>query len=358
MTTSPSLFSPVALRGVALRNRIGVSPMCQYSAVDGFATDWHLVHLGSRAVGGAGLVIAEATAVTPDGRISPADLGIWSDDHVPALRRITRFILDQGAVPGIQLCHAGRKASTAVPWQGNHALAPDEGGWRPIYAPSAIPFRPKDPVPDALTTAQIRATVAAFADAARRAVAADFRVIELHAAHGYLLHEFLSPLSNQRTDEYGGSLENRTRMVREVVEAVRGAIPEEIPLVVRISATDWVPGGWDVEQSIALARQLRPLGVDLFDCSTGGVVPGVPIPVGPGYQIEFAERIRRESGMCTAAVGLITDPEQAESIVRDGRADMVFLARQMLRDPYWPLHAARQLGLRIGWPAQYERARD
>ena len=358
MTTTSTLFSPVALRGVALRNRVGVSPMCQYSAIDGCATDWHLVHLGSRAVGGAGLVIAEATAVAADGRISPGDLGIWRDDHVAPLRRITRFVLDQGAVPGVQLSHAGRKASTAVPWEGNHAVTADDGGWRPIFAPSAIPFRPKDPTPEALSVAQIHDTVDAFAQAARRAREADFRVIELHAAHGYLLHEFLSPLSNQRTDAYGGSVENRTRIVREVVEAVRSQWPEEFPLLIRISATDWAPGGWDVDQSIALARQLRPLGVDMFDCSSGGIVPGVSIPVAPGYQIEFAERIRREAGVCTAAVGLITDPSQAEAIVRDGRADMVFLARQMLRDPYWPLHAARQLGVPIAWPVQYERARD
>lgn len=358
MPPAPALFSPVALRGVALRNRIGVSPMCQYSAVDGLATDWHLVHLGSRAVGGAGLVIAEATAITADGRISPADLGIWSDVHVPGLRRIASFIAEQGAVPGIQLCHAGRKASTAVPWKGNHAVGPDDGGWRPILAPSAIPFRPGDPVPEALTVPQIHAIVDAFAASARRALDAGFRVVELHAAHGYLLHEFLSPLSNQRGDAYGGSLENRTRILREVVEAVRAVWPDELPLLVRISSTDWVPGGWDVDQSIALARQLRPLGVDLFDCSSGGIVPGVRIPVAPGYQTEFAARIRRESGMCTAAVGLITDPAQADAIIRDRHADMVFLARQLLRDPYWPLHAARQLGVQIGWPVQYERARD
>jgi 2,4-dienoyl-CoA reductase-like NADH-dependent reductase (Old Yellow Enzyme family) len=352
------LFAPLTIRGVTFRNRVGVSPMCQYSSTDGFATEWHFVHLGSRAVGGAGLVVAEATAVTADGRISPGDLGIWSDAHVEGLARCARFVEEQGAVAGIQLAHAGRKASTAPPWKGGRAVAEAEGGWRPVYAPSAVPFAPGSPVPEALDEAGIRAVVAAFADGARRAREAGFRVVEVHAAHGYLLHEFLSPLSNRREDAYGGSFENRTRIVREVCEAVRGAWPEELPLFVRFSATDWVEGGWDAEQSVELARLLAPLGVDLVDCSSGGLVPGAKIPVGPGYQAEFAERIRREAGVATAAVGLITDAAQADALVREGRADMVFLARQLLRDPYWPLHAARHLGAAAEWPVQYERAVD
>lgn len=353
------LFSPLRIRGVEFRNRVGVSPMCQYSSMDGFADDWHFVHLGSRAVGGAGAVIAEATAVTPEGRISPQDLGIWSDAHVEGLARCVRFVEEHGAVAGVQLAHAGRKASTAPPWVGNRVVPPEEGGWLPVYAPSPIPFSPKSPIPGALDRAGIDAVVRAFAEGARRAREAGFRLVELHAAHGYLLHEFLSPLSNQRTDEYGGSFEGRTRIVRETVNAVRAVWPDDLPLFVRFSATDWVPGGWDVEQSVELARILRPLGVDLVDCSSGGLVPGAKIPVGPGYQAEFAERIRREAGIATAAVGLITDPEQADRIVREGTAEMVLLARQLLRDPYWPLHAAKQLGVAVDyWPVQYERARD
>jgi 2,4-dienoyl-CoA reductase-like NADH-dependent reductase (Old Yellow Enzyme family) len=352
------LFSPIRMRGVEMRNRIGVSPMCQYSAVDGLADEWHSVHLGSRAVGGAGLVMAEATAVTPEGRISPGDLGIWSDAHAEPLARCARFIQARGAAAGIQLAHAGRKASTAPPWEGGGYLDEAHGGWRPLLAPSALPFRPDSPVPAALDAAGVRAVVAAFADAAARSREAGFRVVEIHAAHGYLLHQFLSPLSNRRGDEYGGSFENRTRIVREVVEAVRGVWPESLPLFVRFSATDWVEGGWDVEQSVELARMLGPLGVDLVDCSSGGLVPGAKIPVGPGYQVDFAERIRREGGIATAAVGLITDPEQADAIVRRGEGDMVFLARQLLRDPYWPLHAARRLGAAAAWPIQYQRAVD
>jgi 2,4-dienoyl-CoA reductase-like NADH-dependent reductase (Old Yellow Enzyme family) len=352
------LFAPLRIRGVTLRNRVAVSPMCQYSSVDGFASEWHLVHLGSRAVGGAGLVMAEATAVTPEGRISPADLGIWMDAHVEPLARCARFIKEQGAVPGIQLAHAGRKASTAAPWLGGRPLEPSEGGWRPIFAPSAVPFRVDDPVPEALDLTGIRRVVSAFATAAQRSLAAEFQVIEIHAAHGYLLHEFLSPLSNQRTDAYGGSFENRTRLVREVVAAVRAVWPERYPLVVRISATDWAANGWDIEQSAELARALGPLGVDMIDCSSGGLVPNVQIPLAPGYQVEFAEQIRREASICTAAVGLITEPAQAEEIIRSGQADLVLLARQLLRDPYWPLRAARQLGAAAEWPPQYLRARD
>jgi 2,4-dienoyl-CoA reductase-like NADH-dependent reductase (Old Yellow Enzyme family) len=362
MTTQPihdvPLFTPLTIRDITLRNRVGVSPMCQYSSVDGFATDWHLVHLGSRAVGGAGLVIAEATAVLPEGRISPSDLGIWSDAHVEPLARCARFIAEQGAVPGIQLAHAGRKASTAAPWNGGGPLRPEQGGWRPIVAPSAIPFRPSDPVPEALDEVGIQRVVDAFAVAARRALDAGFRVIEVHAAHGYLLHEFLSPLSNHRTDAYGGSLENRARLTVDVVDAVRRVWPAELPLFVRISATDWIADGWDIEQSVALTRMLAPLGVDVIDCSSGGIAPGARIPVAPGYQVEFAQRIRRDTDVMTAAVGLITTPHQAEGIVRDGCADLVLLAREELRDPYWPLHAARKLGAEIAWPVQYLRAKD
>ena len=355
---SASLYEPLTLRGVTSRNRIGVSPMCEYSSIDGFANDWHVVHLGSRAVGGAGLVITEATAVTADGRISPFDLGIYRDEHVDMLSRITRFITAQGAVPGMQLSHAGRKASSDTPWHGGRPLSPDEGGWTPIWAPSPIPFSERSQVPHALDVAGISGVVAAFRDAAARALDAGFRLIELHGAHGYLLHEFLSPLSNERTDEYGGSFENRIRLFVEVTTAVRTVWPESLPLLARLSGTDWLPGGWDLEQSIELARVLALLGVDLIDCSSGGIVPGAKIPVGPGYQVEIAERIRREADIATAAVGLITDPRQADAIVQGGQADMVFLARQLLRDPYWPLHAAKTLGASVTWPVQYQRAVD
>jgi len=353
----PDLYDLLTLRGVTFRNRIGVSPMCQYSSEDGFASDWHLVHLGSRAVGGAGLVMAEATAVTPDARISPFDLGLWSDAHIPMLARITTFIDAHGAVPGIQLAHAGRKASTSVPWAGEGPVAEADGGWSPIWAPSPIAFTDGWQVPRELSPAGIGDVVAAFAAAARRACDAGFRVIEIHAAHGYLLHEFLSPLSNHRTDAYGGSFENRTRIVREVVEAVRREWPERYPLFVRISATDWTEGGWDLEQSIGLARLLRRLGVDLIDCSSGGNVRGAKIPLGPGYQVPFAERVRREAEIATAAVGLITEPAQADAIVVEGQADLVLLARQLLREPHFPLHAARTLGQDGPWPKQYLRAR-
>jgi 2,4-dienoyl-CoA reductase-like NADH-dependent reductase (Old Yellow Enzyme family) len=356
--TAPHLFAPLELRGVALRNRIAVSPMCEYSSIDGFANDWHLVHLGSRAVGGAGLVITEAAAVTADGRISPADLGIWHDEHIEMLARCTRFIASQGAVSGIQLAHAGRKASSEVPWRGSRALSPAEGGWSPIHAPSAIAFRAGDPVPRALDAMGIRTVIDAFRDATRRSIDAGFDVVEIHAAHGYLIHEFLSPLSNTREDDYGGSFENRTRLLREVVGAVRDVWPDARPLFVRISATDWLEGGWDIEQSIELARQLRPMGVDLFDCSSGGLAPGARIPVGPAYQTPFAERIRGETGMRTGAVGLITQARQADEIIRAGRADLVLLAREMLRDPYFALHAAKELGAEVRWPEQYLRAKN
>ncbi|MGD9726611.1 MAG: NADPH dehydrogenase NamA [Nitrospiraceae bacterium] len=350
------LFEPLTLRAVTFQNRIAVSPMCQYSSENGFANEWHVVHLGSRAVGGAGLVMTEATAVTPEGRISPQDLGIWSDDHIEPLKRITRFVHEHSSVAGIQLAHAGRKASTYRPWEG-HGLVPEAlGGWSKVVAPSALPFAEGYATPDALTESEIQAVVTAFVEAARRACDAGFCVVEIHAAHGYLLHEFLSPFSNRRQDRYGGSFENRVRLVREVAAAVRGVWPERLPLFVRISATDWEAGGWDVEQSVELARQLKPLGVDLIDCSSGGNLPHAKIPVGPGYQTPFAERIRREAGIATGAVGLISMPEQADEIIRKGQADLVLLAREFLRDPYWPLHAARELGHAVHWPAQYLRA--
>ena len=350
------LFDPLELRSLKLRNRIVVSPMCQYSSEDGFASDWHLVHLGSRAVGGAAVVFTEATAVTPEGRISPQDLGIWKDEHLPELSRVARFVASQGAVPGMQLAHAGRKGSTARPWEGGKPLAPAQGGFRPVYGPSAVPFY-QDLVPEPLDEAGIDRIVRAFADAAGRALQAGFRVIELHGAHGYLLHEFLSPLSNRRTDRYGGSFENRIRLALETTRAVRRAWPDKLPLFVRISASDWAEGGWDVEQSVELSRALSKEGADLIDCSSGGLVPGVQAPVGPGYQTRFAERIRREAGVKTGAVGMITSGAQADHILRTGQADVVVLARQMLRDPYWPHTAARELGAELPWPQQYDRAR-
>ena len=350
------LFDHLTIRDLEFANRVFVSPMCQYSSVDGLPNDWHLVHLGSRAVGGAGLVMTEATAVLPEGRISPQDLGIWSDDHVEPFRRIVRFIHEQGSVAGMQLAHAGRKASTRRPWEGNAAVPESEGGWKNVMAPSALPFTENYPLPQALTRDGIRDIVAAFAAAARRACDAGFRVIEIHAAHGYLIHEFLSPLSNQRDDDYGGSFENRTRIVREIVQAVRGAWPKGAPLFVRISATDWVEGGWDLEQSIALARELKQLDIDLIDCSSGGTVPRAKIPVGAGYQTPFAQRISEEAGILTGAVGMITSPAQAEHIINTGQADAILMAREFLREPYWPLHAAQELRQSVSWPVQYLRA--
>jgi len=350
------LFDPLRLRGVELRNRIGVSPMCQYSSEGGYASDWHLVHIGGFATGGAGLILMEATAVAPEGRITPYDLGLWEDGQVAGLRRITNFVHGQGAVAGIQLGHAGRKASTWRPWEGEGAVPEEKGGWA-VCAPSAIPFSDTYARPHELDEAGIRRVVEAFRAAAGRAVEAGFRVVELHAAHGYLLHQFLSPLSNRRTDRYGGSFENRVRLPLEVVAAVREVWPEHLPLLVRISATDWVEGGWTPEESVEFSRLLRENGVDLVDCSSGGLIPGVQVPIGPGYQVPFAERIRREAGVATAAVGLITEPEQADRIVREGRADMVLLAREMLRQPRWPLLAAHRLGVDVAWPVQYERAR-
>jgi len=350
------LFDELKIRDVRLSSRIAVSPMCQYSCEDGFATEWHLVHLGSRAVGGAALVIAEATAVLPEARISPQDLGIWSEAHIEPLARIAKFIHSQGSVPGIQLAHAGRKASTSRPWDGGGKLTEQEGGWSDVVAPSAIPFAPNYPMPTAATIERIAAIADAFGKAAQRALDAGFRLLEIHSAHGYFLHEFLSPLSNHRPDLYGGSFENRTRIVREVVSKVRRFWPERLPLFIRISSTDWVEGGWDIEQAVELARSLRPLGVDLVDCSSGGNVADAKIPIGPGYQVQFAERIRRDAGILTGAVGMITEPHQADEIIRKGQADIVLLAREMLRDPYWPLHAAAELGKPISWPAQYLRA--
>ncbi len=355
----PSLFSPLQLRDVEVRNRIGVSPMCQYSSEDGFARDWHLVHLGSFAAGGAGIVFTEATAVAANGRISPQDLGIWQDAHTETLSRIAAFVAGQGAVPGIQLAHAGRKASTRRPWDGGPTTVPaGEGGWPDdVWAPSAVPFADDYPHPHALDADGIRSVVRAFGEAAGRALDAGFRIVELHAAHGYLLHEFLSPLSNRRDDAYGGSLENRMRLVLEVLDRVREVWPERLPLSVRISATDWVEGGWDLDQSVELARALRARGADIVDASSGGLATSQKITAGPGYQVPFASRIRRDAGIATAAVGMITEPAQADAIIREGHADLVLLAREMLRQPHWAALAAHALGQEGSWPAQYLRAR-
>lgn len=358
----PLLFSPLQLRSVTLRNRIGMAPMCQYSAVDGFANDWHVVHYGSRAAGGVGLVILEATAVLPEGRITPHDLGIWDDAHVEGLARVARFIKEQGAVPAIQLAHAGRKASVRRPWDGGGPLRPEEGGWETV-APSPRPFADY-PAPKALDKAGIERVIAAFRDAARRALRAGFQAVEIHAAHGYLLHEFLSPASNDRADEYGGSFENRIRLVLEVVEAVREVWPDQLPLLVRVSATDWLEEAgdagpsWTIDQTVRLAAELARRGVDLVDVSSGGLVPGVPVPARPGYHVPYAARIRQEAGVATAAVGLITEPEHAEAILQDGNADLILLGRELLRHPHWPLYAAGALGAEIDyWPPQYLRAK-
>jgi 2,4-dienoyl-CoA reductase-like NADH-dependent reductase (Old Yellow Enzyme family) len=350
-----NLFSSIRLREVQLKNRIAVSPMCEYSAVEGHPQPWHLVHLGSRAVGWAGLVFTEATAVEERGRISPADTGIYDDAHVDSWRPIAQFIRQHGAVPGMQLAHAGRKGSTNVPWRGGKALPASDGAWEPV-APSAIRFAEDYPAPRALTVAEIESVVKHFASAAERALAAGFEVIEVHSAHGYLLHEFLSPLSNQRTDEYGGSFENRVRLALRVAEAIRKVWPARLPLFCRISATDWKESGWDLPQSIELAKLLKTAGVDLIDTSSGGLMPDVKIPVGPGYQVRFAEAIRKNAGIPTGAVGMITEPEQAEIILKSGQADLVFLARELLRDPYWPMRAAKQVGAPVHSPVQYERA--
>lgn len=346
------LLSPLTIRGVTFRNRIVMSPMCQYSATDGFADDWHLVHLGSRAVGGVALVIVEATGVTQEGRISPGDLGIWKDEHIEPLARIARFVKSQGAVAGIQIAHAGRKGSCDLAWKGGARLLPEQGGW-PVVAPSAIPFNDSDPAPIALDAKGIDDIVAAFECAAKRAFAAGFQVIEIHAAHGYLLHEFLSPISNRRTDEYGGSLENRMRLLLRITKRVRALIPEELPIFVRISATDWVEGGWDIEQSIELAKQLKTLCVDLIDVSSGGMTPQARIPVARAYQVPFARRIRDEADIRTGAVGMITEAHHADEIITGGDANLVFLARELLREPYWALKAQYTLGQEPAWPVQY-----
>jgi 2,4-dienoyl-CoA reductase-like NADH-dependent reductase (Old Yellow Enzyme family) len=351
-----NLFSPLTIRKITFRNRIAVSPMCQYSSEDGLPNTWHLVHLGSRAVGGAGLVMVEATAVEPAGRISSADMGLWSDAHTAAFKPITAFLKEQGAVPGIQLAHAGRKASVSAPWVNRGAQLPiGEGGWKTI-APSAIPFHVTDLAPLAMTKESIQTLVEQFRLAARRALAAGFEVLELHGAHGYLINEFLSPLTNHRQDEYGGSFENRLRVLQEIITAVRSEWPDHLPLFVRISATDWMEGGWTGDDSVQLARAVKPIGVDLIDCSSGGTVPDAKIPVGPGFQVPFAEQVKREAGILSGAVGLITEPAQANEIITDSQADLVFLARQMLRDPYWPLHAAKALGIEQKPPVQYGRA--
>ncbi len=352
-----ALFTPLRLRGLEVRNRIFVSPMCQYSSHDGLPTDWHLVHLGSRAVGGAGLVMVEASAVTPEGRISPFDSGIWSEAHAAAFRPIARFLREHGAVPAIQIAHAGRKASTGRPWEGGRPIPPEAGGWRPI-APSAIPFSENHARPREMTADDIDAAVASFERAARLSVDAGFEAVEIHGAHGYLIHEFLSPHSNRRTDDHGGPFENRVRFPLRVARAVRAAVPAERPVLVRISATDWAEGGWDIDQSVRFAALLKEAGVDLVDCSSGGAVSFAKVPVAPGYQVPFAERIRRETGIATGAVGLIAEARQAEEIIASGRADAVLLARAMLRDPYWPLRAARALGVEGPWPPQYLRAKE
>ena len=351
----PNLFEPLQIRDVQFRNRIAVSSMCQYSSVDGFANDWHLVHLGSRAVGGASLVMTEACAVLAEGRISPQDLGIYKDEHIPSLAHIAEFIRAQGAVPGIQLAHAGRKASLPPPWEPQKALPDDAGGWKPV-APSPISFSEAYRVPEELTLQGIRTVVEGFAAAAGRALAAGFQVIELHAAHGYLIHQFLSPLSNSRKDAYGGEFENRTRFVIEVAQAVRGVWPHSLPLFTRISATDWVDGGWDIDQSSRLAGMLKHVGVDLMDCSSGGLVPYAKIEPRPGYQVDFARRIREETGILTGAVGLISERTDADEIISLGKADMIFMAREFLRHPYWPLAAAKEFGFSVDWPVQYLRA--
>lgn len=347
------LLSPLTIRGITLRNRIVMSPMCQYVSEEGLASDWHLVHLGSRAVGGVALVVVEATAVSRDGRITPGDLGLWGEQHVEPLARIARFIHSQGAIAGIQLAHAGRKASCELPWNGGAILkTPAEGGW-PVVGPSPAPFNEGDPVPISLDEAGIDEVVSAFEAAARRALAAGFQVIEIHAAHGYLLHEFLSPLSNHRTDDYGGSLENRMRLLLRVAKCLRQLLPQELPLFVRISATDWANEGWDIEQSVVLCQHLKDIGVDLIDVSSGALVPKARIPVSKGYQVPFARRIRDEAGIMTGAVGLITEPRHADEIITGGDANLVFIGRELLREPYWAFKAEHELGAEPSWPTPY-----
>ncbi|MFT3932298.1 MAG: NADPH dehydrogenase NamA [Chitinophagaceae bacterium] len=350
------LFSSLTIKSVTFKNRIAVSPMCEYSAVDGFANEWHLVHLGSRAIGGAGLIITEATAVSPEGRISPADLGIWKNAHLEKLKQLVSFIHQHGAVAGIQLAHAGRKASCALPWKGGKQLSKDAGGWQTV-APSAIGFYDTDALPESLSEEGINKVKQDFVAATKRALDAGFKVVEIHGAHGYLIHEFLSPLTNTRTDNYGGSFENRIRLLLEITEAVQTVWPKENPLFVRISATDWAPNGWNEEESVKLAAILKEKGVDLVDTSSGGLVSTQKINIGPGYQVPFAEKIKKEAGILTGAVGLITTAKQAEEILANEQADIILLARELLRDPYFPLHAAKELGADIDWPVQYQRAK-
>ncbi|MDQ6845693.1 MAG: NADH:flavin oxidoreductase/NADH oxidase [Bacteroidota bacterium] len=352
----PALFEPIQIRGIQLKNRITVSPMCEYSSTDGFANDWHLVHLGSRAVGGAGLIFTEATAVSPEGRITHDDLGLWKEEHIDFLKRITAFIQQQGAVPGIQLAHAGRKAGHFSPWKGGKALAENEGAWETL-APSAIAYKEGEPSPKAMSKYDIQKVINDFASATERAVKAGFKVFEIHAAHGYLINEFLSPLSNHRTDEYGGTFEDRIKLLLEIINVMRKVLPDEMPLFVRISATDWVDGGWTDDDSVALAKVLKTKGVDLIDCSSGGNSYEQKIPVRPLYQVPFSEKIKKEAGMLTAAVGLITTAGEAEVILKNNQADLIVMARQFLRDPYFPLHAAKELGVDVPWPVQYERAK-
>jgi 2,4-dienoyl-CoA reductase-like NADH-dependent reductase (Old Yellow Enzyme family) len=357
MSTAPNhLFSPLQQRSITLPNRIVVSPMCQYSSIDGHATDWHLVHLGSRAIGGAGTVMTEAAAVSPEARITPGDLGIYSDDHLPMLSRITAFLRANGSVPAIQLAHAGRKASMVPPWEKSHTATPSEGGWTNVVAPSPLRFHDEYPQPQALDRAGMNKILADFTTATHRAAAAGFLLAEVHAAHGYLAHEFLSPLSNVRTDDYGGSLANRARFPLEIIRAVRAAFPEHLPVWVRVSATDWVDGGLNIDEIVAFAHLVKAEGIDLLDVSSGGNDPRQQIPIGSGYQVAFADRIRRETGLSTGAVGMITEPAQADQIIRTGQADVVLLARELLREPYWPLRAADALHLPASWPVQYERA--
>ncbi|WP_343696287.1 NADH:flavin oxidoreductase/NADH oxidase [Flavobacterium sp.] len=351
------LFSPITLKNITLKNRIVISPMCQYSAVEGFANDWHLVHLGSRASGGAGLIIQEATAVSPEARISPADLGIWKDEHIEKLKQINQFIVSQNSVPGIQLAHAGRKASVSSPWEGNKKLDFAQGGWQTV-APSAIPYHDGEPyLPEALDQNGIQKVIIDFKNATKRVVEAGYKVLEIHAAHGYLLHQFLSPLTNVRTDEYGGSFENRIRFTLEIVEAVQTEWPSDLPLFVRISATDWAEGGWNPEESVQLSKILKDKGVDLIDVSSGGLVSHQKIEIGPGYQVPFAEKVKKESNILTGAVGLITEAKQAEEILEKGQADLILFARESLRNPNLPLDFAKELNSDTQWPKQYERAK-
>lgn len=350
------LFSPFTIKQITLQNRIAVSPMCQYSSVDGFANDWHLVHLGSRAVGGAGVVMTEATAISPEGRISPDDLGIWKDDHIEKLKQVTTFIKAQGSIPAMQLAHAGRKASTRSEWKGSGFIPESEGGWQTVSA-SAIAFTDGYAAPLALDKAGILKVIQDFVNAVTRALTAGIDIIEIHAAHGYLIHQFLSPLSNDRTDEYGGSFENRIRLLLEIIDAVQKVWPSHLPVWVRISATDWIDGGWNIDESVKLAAILKSKDIDLVDVSSGGLVPGAKIPVAPSYQVPFAAKIKKETGIATGAVGLITEAQQAENILRNGDADIILMARKLLRDPYFPLHAAQQLNYDVKWPVQYRRAK-